>query len=35
MGVIILATASGLGAARYGDRLWYNILTRWYLWLWP
>ncbi len=34
MGVVILTVASGIGAARYGDRLWYKILTSWYFWPW-
>jgi preprotein translocase subunit Sec63 len=33
LGALGLTLAFGFGAARYGDKFWYSILRRW--WLWP
>jgi len=33
LGALGIILAFGFGAARYGDRFWYSIFRRW--WLWP
>jgi len=32
LGALVVILGFGLGAARYGDKFWYSIFRRWWLW---